>query len=103
MKNYPIFRESSIAKFFYKGSHSHPVRRTIMIIDDKENHIIGYELREGKSQRDISNAPIKSYRKDKIAKIKQVDKRRIIRKKSKNIENTTLKKMSFLDLIKQGI
>ena len=64
---YNIIEELPCARFYYKGTHTHPVRRTVLIIEDKQEFIRGYELREGKIVRSALKSPIKTYRKDKIA------------------------------------
>ena len=67
---YNLVTQKPVARFFYKGTHSHPVRRTVLVIEDREDSIIGYEFREGSTVRDLSEARkhIKQYSKDKIAK-----------------------------------
>ena len=39
-KEYKLVVEKPVARFFYKGHHSHPIRRTVLIIEDNENSII---------------------------------------------------------------
>lgn len=56
-----------VARFYYKGTHTHPVRRTVLIIEDKPDYFRGYELREGKVVRKTAKAPIKTYSRNKIA------------------------------------
>lgn len=68
MLKYKIIETMPVARFFYKGSHSHPVRRTILITESNQNYLFGYELREGNTVRIAAKAPLKSYRRDKIAK-----------------------------------
>lgn len=60
-------RNLPVARFYYQGSHSHPVRRTILVIESKRKYIRGYELREGREVRSLNSAPIKSYRRNEIA------------------------------------
>ena len=36
-KEYKLVGEKPVARFFYNGHHSHPVRRTVLIIQDNEN------------------------------------------------------------------
>jgi hypothetical protein len=59
-----------VAKFYYQGNHSHPVRRTVLIVEENKDQIRGYELREGRTTRSLGEIGkcIKSYRKDKIAR-----------------------------------
>ncbi len=106
MTDYPIVRNKPIAKFFYKGqSHSHPVRRTVVLIENQENFIRGIELREGASTRDLTDAPIKTYSKDSIATIGELDRRRVLRTNStkKQLGDTTLSRYAIADLGRIGI
>jgi len=101
-KDYSFVKTSPVAKFYYQGSHSHPIRRTILITESTPTLIRGYEIREGSITRSFNKAPIKSYRRTNIAKIGQCGRR--LRKRTPNNlhENTTLIRMKFVDLIKQG-
>lgn len=65
---YEIVKNLPVARFWYKGSHTHPVRRTVLVTESNKNFICGYELRDGNIVRTASKAPIKSYRRDRIAK-----------------------------------
>ena len=69
-KVYEPISHKPVAKFYYQGHHSHPVRRTVLIIEDKEDMIVGYEFREGDTIRTVNEAlrSVKSFRKDRIAK-----------------------------------
>jgi hypothetical protein len=105
-KNYSVVRNQPVAKFFYKGrSHSHPVRRTVILIESTNRYLRGYELREGANARTFNKAPIKTYSKDRIAKIRELDARRILRAKAKSheLDNSTLYRSSIVDLVKTGI
>lgn len=64
---YETIKSNPVAKFVYRGSHSKPVRRTILITENTKDIIKGYEVREGNEVRETDAAPIKSFRKDKIA------------------------------------
>ena len=108
VKEYTPVRNQPVARFFYKGqSHTHPVRRTVVVIENKPNQIVGYELREGAQVRHFGQAPIKSYRKDRIARIRNVDKRRRIVSSAviegADLESSTLQRTNFLDLVKNGV
>ena len=46
-KEYQFIENRPVARFFYKGDHTHPVRRTILIIETTDKLITGYEMREG--------------------------------------------------------
>jgi hypothetical protein len=103
---YEIIKFNPVAKFFYKGkSHTHPVRRTIVIVDYDKKTLTGYELREGTKVRNIEKAPIKTYRKDKIARVGEVDARRVIRHKAgpNELKSTTLRRETLVDLLRQGV
>lgn len=65
---YEIVKTLPVARFWYKGSHTHPVRRTVLVTESNRNFICGYELRDGNVVRTAAKAPIKSYRRDKIAR-----------------------------------
>jgi hypothetical protein len=91
---YEVTRTLPVARFYYQGHHSHPVRRTILVIESTKNHLRGYELREGSMVRGFSRAPIKNYRKDMIASGEEL--------RSKTTEQTTLKRMPLFDLIQNG-
>jgi len=69
-KIYQPINRLPVAKFYYKGNHSHPVRRTVLIIEENKENFIGYEIREGKNLRPINQVSkyIKTYKKNKIAK-----------------------------------
>ena len=63
-----LIRNQPCAEFYYKGrSHKCPVRRKVLVTMQDRTHLTGYELREGNTVRDIDNAPVKTYLKDKIA------------------------------------
>ena len=59
-----------VAKFWYKGSHTHPVLKVGLVIADRTNRdiITMYLLRDGKKTFPIGQTPIRSFRRDKIAK-----------------------------------
>jgi hypothetical protein len=71
-KIYEPVEKTPVAKFFYKGTHSRPIRRTVIVIKETRKIIVGYELREGNVLRSTKDAKnhIKSYLKSKIAKKK---------------------------------
>lgn len=103
-KEYPVVRNQPVARFFYKGkSHTHPVRRTVVLIESKPSYIRGYELREGSEIRNFGQAPIKSFSKSKIARIHQLDRRHKARTTAVDQNRTTLQRVAIVDLIKKGI
>jgi hypothetical protein len=100
MANYDIVGILPAARFYYKGTHSHPVRRTVLIIESHPTYLRGYELREGSVVREMSKSPVKSYSRSKIARESDLGARKH-RKPGPDI--TTLKRMTLLDLLKTGI
>ena len=62
----------------------------------------GYELREGKTRRDFTNAPVKTYRKEKIATLKQCRKE-VRAKAKKGLNSTTLQRVGLTDLLQNGV
>jgi hypothetical protein len=101
--SYPVVRSQPVAKFYYQGSHSHPVRRTVLVVENNKNLLTGYELREGSVTRNFDQAPIKSYRHSKIARIEQCGRRLRKRTPKDNHQNTTYVRRSLLDLVKEGV
>ena len=93
--NYAPIKKEPIAKFYYKGHHSHPVRRTVIVIHSTVSSLTGYELREGSEVRSLREAPVKTYKKAKIAKERQV-------RHKKKTDSSTLVRTQMFDLIKAG-
>lgn len=62
-----IVRKLPVARFYYQGNHTHPIRRTVLIIESDRKYIKGYELRCGNKVRSREDAPIRSYKKSEIA------------------------------------
>lgn len=94
---YPIVKNKPVAKFWYKGNHSHPVKRTLLITNVNNSTITGYELREGFDIRKLNNSPIKSFRKDKIASFNE------LRKESrKNRKDSTLIRYELSEIMENG-
>lgn len=103
-KNYDIVSDKPVARFYYQGqSHEHPVRRTVLVIEDLADKIVGYEVREGSTIRDFKEAPIKSYRKDRIAKYgDRVRLRRSKAAQARALTDTTLQRFNIMDLLRVG-
>lgn len=101
---YEIVGTNPVARFYYKGqSHSHPVRRTVLIVDDLPDLIVGYEVREGNEVRNVKEAPIKSFRKDKIAKYgDRVRLRSSKNTKTKKVTDSTLQRFNIMSLLTLG-
>jgi hypothetical protein len=91
-----LVRNLPVAKFYYKGTHSHPVRRTVLIFELDRNYITGYELREGNTVNDVDTAPIKTYLRSKIATRKQCRTDSTARKvATRRLNETTLTRTSL--------
>lgn len=104
-KEYELVRNLPVARFYYQGSHSHPVRRTVLLIKNKTNAniLVGYELREGKNVRNLKNAPIKSYRRNEIARFGDYGRLRISKEnKKRKKSDSTLTRTDLLSLIRTG-
>ena len=98
---YNIVPNLPVARFWYKGNHSHPVRRTILVTNQDEESITGYELREGDKVRPAKYAPIKTFKRSKIARTNNLRSDNPLRKK--NEAKSTLIRRPLLDLIESGI
>ena len=77
---------------------------TIILINQTPDIIVGYEVREGSTTRNVKDAPVKSYRKSLIAKVKQIDTRCSLRKKAEGeqLNKTTLVRENLSDFVKTG-
>ena len=100
---YDLVRNLPVAKFYYQGSHSHPVRRTVLVVENGRNTLKGYELREGAETRSFAMAPIKAFSKNRIAKIGQCGRRLRTRTPAKMHKKSTFERLSLLDLVKTGV
>ena len=97
---YDLVSALPVARFYYKGNHTHPVKRTILVIESNKNILRGYELREGNITRSFSKAPIKSYTRSKIAKGNNLRVENPIRKN--NPKKSTLIRRTLINLIEIG-
>ena len=69
---YSVVQKQPVAEFYYKGeSHSHPVKRKVLIHKITPSMVTGYEIREGSEVRPFGKSPLKSYRRDRIARCRQ--------------------------------
>ncbi len=102
MKKHKLVRSRPVARFYYKGSHSHPVKRTVLIIESNEDYIKGYEVREGKTTRKVANAPIKSYKKNRIARFKNLRREKRLCINRKDIKISTLRRTVLSDFLFTG-
>jgi hypothetical protein len=88
--NYCLVRNLPVWKFFYKGTHSKPIRTTIAVVENKGDVVKGYVLRRGNSVCSrLQDARICSFNKSKIAL-------------AKDGSRTTLSKHTLSDLIVNG-
>lgn len=87
---YGLIRNLPVWKFFYKGTHSKPVRTTLAVTEVRGDVVKGYVLRRGNSVCGrLQDAPIKSFKKSDIALIK-------------GSRKTSLSKHTLTDLIVNG-
>jgi hypothetical protein len=93
-RNVKLVNERPVAKFFYKRNHTHPVRRTVLVTEESRDCIKGYELREGKTVRTGSKAPLKSYSKKDIA---------VYGDYSRLTQNAKFVRLNLLDLVNEGV
>ena len=70
MKAYELVKTQPIAKFWYKGSHTHPMLKVGLVIKERTNAtmITMYVLKDGKQTFKPEDAPVRAFRRDKIAK-----------------------------------
>lgn len=104
-KIYNLVSHNSVARFYYRGSHSHPIRRTVLVIEETDTHITGYEIREGAIVRNINEARacIRKYKKDRIAKWGDYSRLRMSAKNFMNDpEETTLVRESIKTMFTKG-
>lgn len=103
---YGVIETLPVARFFYQGkSHTHPVRRTVLIIEDRPDEFVGYELRSGRKvfsfHEVIEKKVVKTYKKAKIARFGDYCRLRL-RKDAPNPLQTTLRRYDLLDLMLKG-
>jgi len=104
-KIYDLVTKKPVARFYYQGKHSHPVRRTVLVIEDREDMIIGYEIRVGNTVRDVSEArdSVKSFRKDRIAKWGDYSRLRMSSKTfMKDPNESTLERLPIMTMFTEG-
>jgi hypothetical protein len=104
-KIYDLVAKKPVARFYYQGKHSHPVRRTILMIEETADHICGYEVREGDTVRTGPEAMnhIKTYRKDRIAKWGDYSRLRMSNKTFlKDPKKSTLERESITSMFEEG-
>lgn len=97
---YELVKTLPVARFWYKGHHTHPVRRTVLVTDSNRDFIRGYELRDGNIVRTAAKAPIKSYRRDKIARGNDLRADSTLRKML--AKKSTLVRRPLMDVVEIG-
>lgn len=104
-KKYDIVAKKPLAKFYYQGNHSHPIRRTVLVIRETNDYLVGYELREGSISRTTDEALdyIKTYSKSKIVRWGDYSRLRMSSKTIlKNPKETTLERFPIVSLFTDG-
>lgn len=104
---YDLVSNKPVAKFFYQGSHSHPIRRTVLVIEDTSTQIVGYEFRCGNAVRSVAQAldenSVKTYRKDRIPKWGDYSRLRMTSNTFlKDPKKTTLERFPILVMFTDG-
>lgn len=93
-------RNLPVATFYYQGSHSHPVLREVLIVENNKKQLTGYELREGNNVRNIDDAPVKTFLRSKIATRKQCRKESVVRRVcTKRLNESTLTRNSLKTIL----
>lgn len=88
--SYCLIRNLPVWKFFYKGTHSKPVRTTLAVTEVRGDVVKGYVLRRGNTVfARLQDAPIKSFKKSEMAPINGSDR-------------TAVSKHTLADLIAHG-
>ena len=98
---YNTVRNLPVARFYYKGNHSHPIRRTILVTESNGKLIKGYELRCGTDIRNPGSSPIRTFLRSNIATFGELRKGSSDREKNKK-SDTTLTRSGLLDLVVSG-
>ena len=101
LKYQPI-RNLPVARFYYQGSKSHPIRRTVLVTEANGKFIKGYELRCGSETRTATNAPIRTFCRTKIANFGDLRTDSSDRKRNRKTA-TTLSRSGLLDLVAVGV
>jgi len=101
---YELVRNQPVARFYYKGDHTKPVRRTVVLVKDgvKSDTITGYEIRVGSNTRPLHKAPVKSFSRSKIAVISQCGMRLRNRTPKKLHSKSTFERKGLVDLVLNG-
>lgn len=88
--SYCLIRNLPVWKFFYRGTHSKPVRTTLAVTEVNGDVVKGYVLRRGNEVfARLQDAPIKSFKKSEMATVR-------------GSSRSTLSKHTLTDLIVHG-
>lgn len=68
---YQVLRNRPVATFRYRGSHSKPVRRKVVLTKVDRDCLTGYELQEGNTTRSLEAQVIKSYNRGEILSLER--------------------------------
>jgi hypothetical protein len=106
-KTYDLVSKNPVARFSYHHSkHSHPIRVTLLLIEETDNLLIGYQVREGNVVHHGKEALkyIRSYRKDRIAKYGDYVRLRMTRSTCmKEPDESTLRRGSIITIFTEGV
>ena len=97
---YDVVRHLPVARLYYQGTHSHPVRRTVLVIRSNKRYIQGYELRCGSEVRSLRTAPVRTYSRAKIATLDKLGARK---HREPGPAVTSLRRQPILELLTDGI
>lgn len=101
---YELVRTLPVARFYYQGNHTHPIRRTILVIESDRKYLKGYELRCGNKVRDREDAPIRTYTKSEITRFGDYSRIRNAKKNSgRALTESTLERSSLKTLETIGV
>ena len=103
---YGLVDKKPVARFYYQGNHSHPVRRTGLIIEETKSSLTCYMLRDGSVRRTPQEAlnHIKTFTKSKIARWGDYSRLRMSSKTIfKNPRRTTLERYPLVSLFANGV
>lgn len=105
IKVYDLVSKKPVARFYYQGAHTHPVRRTVLVIEETDTLITGYEFRCGNEVRTREEAldSIKTFRKDRIPKWGDYGRlRQSYKTFMKDPEKTTLERFGIMTMFSEG-
>jgi len=104
MSKYTLVNKNPVARFFYKGPrHTHPVRRTILVIEEDNTKLTGYEVREGNLTRETRKAPVKSFLKERIANYGDYNRLKMTAKTYMKLDSeSTLERANLEDFVLNG-